>query len=96
MIQFELYGIVFEYDELKGKTNWAKHKVLFEDAAYVFFDPCQFVGYNWTYDNEDRWKIMGKTKGPVVVVIYSERKTKYGKKVIRLISARKATKRERK
>lgn len=96
MIQFELNGLTFEYDETKGKSNWTKHNLLFEEAAYVFFDPLKKEEYNRTRNREDRWKIMGKTSGLFAVVIYSERTTDHAKKIIRLISARKATKRERK
>ncbi len=41
---FELQGIEFEWDEDKYAVNLWKHKVKFEEAAEVFFDPEQQFG----------------------------------------------------
>jgi uncharacterized DUF497 family protein len=83
----------FEADPLKAAQNFKKHKVSFEEAAsvfgdamaYTFADPDHSVG-------EPRWLTFGMSgKGRVLAVIYTERRGK-----IRLISARVATKHERK
>ena len=69
--------------------NWKKHKIYFEDAAYIFLDDDRIEYYDELHSNdEDRWKVVGKVRD-VLVVIYTERGEKY-----RLISARFANKRE--
>lgn len=83
----------FEADPLKAAQNFKKHKVSFEEAAsvfgdsmaYTFADPDHSVG-------EARWLSFGmSSRGRVLAVIYTERRGK-----VRLISARVATKNERK
>ena len=83
----------FEADPIKAAQNLKKHKVSFEEAAsilgdaiaYTFPDPDHSVG-------ESRWLTFGMSgMGRVLVVIYTERRSK-----VRLISARVATKHERK
>jgi len=37
--RYELNGIMFVWDESKARKNLAKHEVMFEQAAEVFFDP---------------------------------------------------------
>lgn len=83
----------FEADPLKSAQNLRKHKVSFEEAAsifgdsmaYTFADPDHSIG-------ESRWLTFGmSSKGRVLAVIHTERRGK-----IRLISARVATKHERK
>jgi len=83
----------FEADPVKAAQNFKKHKVSFEEAAsvfgdsmaYTFADPDHSVG-------EARWLIFGMSgKGRVLAVIYTERRGK-----VRLVSARVATKHERK
>ena len=73
----------------QSRINWKKHKIYFEDAAYVFLDEKRFEDYDELHSEyEDRWKVVGKVRD-VLVVIYTERGEKY-----RLISARFANKRE--
>lgn len=82
----------FEWNDRKALTNLAKHGVTFETARKVFEDP-------FAVDIEDRSanygevrrRIVGLGNGLVLTVIYTERS-----EVIRIISARKATRAERK
>lgn len=83
----------FEADPVKAAQNFKKHKVSFEEAAsvfgdsmaYTFADPDHSVG-------EARWLTFGMSgKGRVLAVIYTERRGK-----VRLVTARVATKHERK
>ncbi|MFF2320198.1 BrnT family toxin [Agrobacterium sp. NPDC058088] len=84
--------LYFEWDYRKALTNLAKHGVSFETARKVFDDP-------FAVDIEDRSanygevrrRIVGLGNGLVLTVIYTERS-----EVIRIISARKATRAERK
>jgi uncharacterized DUF497 family protein len=83
----------FERDEKKAKANLKKHKVSFEEAGTVFDDLLFliFADPDHSFD-EKRFIIMGKSnKNRLLVVSFTERKPK-----IRLISARKATRAERK
>lgn len=89
MGEIEIGDLIVEWDDNKAELNWKKHKIYFEDAAYVFLDEKRFEDYDELHsDYEDRWKVVGKVRD-VLVVIYTERGEKY-----RLISARYANKHE--
>ena len=86
--------IKFEWDEAKNKANRKKHGVWFEEAAQVFSDPkaLQFFDKEHSQD-EDRFILVGSSGWDrVLVVIHCE---KFGANNISIISARKATKKER-
>lgn len=90
MGELELRGLNFEWDDEKAETNLKKHGVRFEVALLVFFDEFLFEDYDLEHsDDEDRIKVIGKVD-EVLVVIYTERKEK-----LRIISARRANKKER-
>lgn len=90
MGETELRGISFEWDDEKAAINLKKHGVDFSDTIFVFFDEFLFEDYDFAHsDDEDRIKVIGKV-GEVLVVIYTERCED-----IRLISARRANKKER-
>ena len=84
----------FEWDEDKNESNLAKHGIDFEEASRVFLDPWR---QEWLDDRdytEERWQTIGVATFPrVLFVVYTERGEG---DVIRIISARKATKREEK
>ena len=80
----------FEWDEEKAAANWKNHGVRFETAAHVFEDENLMEYYDGFHsDGEERYQVIGKVKR-ILFVVYTERKER-----IRLISARKATKAER-
>ncbi len=90
-ISYELRGVSFEWDSEKADTNVQKHGVSFHTACEVFFDP--FVRLVDANDpTEPREAVVGYTDGEqllfVVHVIRNE-------EIIRLISAREATRDER-
>ncbi len=84
--------LIFEWDEDKAKQNIRKHGVSFEEAATVFGDPFSITIYDPLHSREeDRFVILGMSnKNRLLVVIHTERGDR-----IRIISARKATKKER-
>jgi uncharacterized DUF497 family protein len=89
---------IFEWDYKKAKTNILKHQISFEDATSVFKDENMISIFDEKHsENEDRWITIGmdlKTRTLVVVhtfVFFDKETTK-----IRVISARKATKKEQK
>ena len=88
-------GIKFSWDAQKAKQNLKKHRVSFEEASTVFFDEkaIEFFDPDHSKD-EDRFLMLGLSwRLRVVVVCYCLRKD--GSE-IRVVSARKATKKEEK
>ncbi|MBR1647734.1 MAG: BrnT family toxin [Selenomonadaceae bacterium] len=83
MGEIEIDGYIIEWDDNKAELNWKKHKIYFEDAAYVFLDENRIDYYDELHsDYEERWKVIGKVRN-ILAVIYTERGEK-----LRLISAR--------
>ena len=83
----------FEWDENKNSINKSKHNISFEEAKTVFYDEQALVIHDRDHSElEERFIILGQsntTKLLVVCHCYRESDT-----VIRIISARKATKTE--
>jgi uncharacterized protein len=89
---------VFSWDWRKAARNLAKHGVLFEEAVSIFTDP---DALDWEDDEhsleERRSKRLGRSfGGKILLVVYTLRRQKNGKETIRIISARQASRRERK
>ena len=81
---------VFEWDPAKARTNRRKHGVDFTDAVAVFFDDRARTLLDETAD-EERFVTLGlDALGRVLVVVWCWRN-----EALRLISARRATRRER-
>lgn len=87
---------VFEWDPIKAERNIQKHKISFERAAQIFLDPFQLSIFDRAHSSEeDRWITIGKNSHEVLLVaVHTFREKGDDECVIRLISARKATKRE--
>lgn len=85
--------ISFEWDNLKNRINMMKHKISFEEAQTVFYDQNAIVFDDPDHSaNEERFLIIGiGRKAHVCIVSHCYRDKD---KTIRIISARKATKRE--
>jgi uncharacterized DUF497 family protein len=83
----------FEWDELKNTRNRSKHGVWFEEAQSVFDDPRARVFHDPAHsDVEDRYLIIGMSYATrLLVIVHCYRRADT---TIRLISARKATKKE--
>ena len=83
----------FEWDELKARANLAKHSVSFEEARTVFGDPLSVTIPDPAHSqSEDRFIVLGHSnRHRALVVVHTERGDR-----IRIISARPATRRERK
>ncbi len=80
----------FEWDERKANSNYAKHGVTFEAAKEAFRDPFALTELDCDETAEERWRVIGLTQAGVLFVVYTERNGG----VIRIISARKATRHE--
>jgi len=87
--------IQFEWDENKNITNKKKHKVGFDEAKTVFYDPAALIIHDPDHsDDEERFLIMGLSQTlKVLVVCHCYREND---EIIRIISARKADKDETK
>jgi len=86
-------NFIFEWDQSKAETNKRKHGVRFDEAQTVFIDNLSAMKPDTEHsDAEERLLIIGTSnRNRVIVVSYTERGDK-----IRLISARRATRNERK
>lgn len=85
--------IEFEWNEAKNEQNRKKHGIWFEEATQVFDDPHALLFHDSHHStDEDRFILLGmNAHGKVLVVIHCERQ---GGSKIRIISARKAIKKE--
>ena len=80
------------WDSVKAKTNRLKHRVLFSEVEPVFYDPDAISFEDTESKGERRYVVIGlDSLGRLVVAVYTYRGV-----TIRLISARRATKTERK
>jgi len=85
--------IRFEWDEVKAAANLKRHQVSFEEAKSIFFDEfgVQFFDEEDSHE-EERFLMLGmSSEAKLLIVCHCERD--HGA-TIRIISARKATKRE--
>ena len=82
----------FEWDPRKASANRAKHKVSFQEAVTAFRDPLGRITDDPRHlEDEDRYVLLGQSERQrLLTVMFTERG-----EAIRLISARKATRRER-
>jgi uncharacterized DUF497 family protein len=85
--------LTFEWDARKARSNLAKHGVGFEEASTVFGDPLSLTIPDPEHSKiEDRFVTMGSAfTGKLLVVVHTDRRDN-----IRIISARRASRRERK
>jgi uncharacterized DUF497 family protein len=81
----------FDWDDHKAASNEAKHGITFEEAQWVFDDERATTKYDEKHSiTEDRWITIGFSKqGNLLVVIHTDEPD-----LIRIISARRATKHE--
>ena len=94
--------IRLEWDEAKNLTNQRKHGISFETAARVFADPLTFYMQDRIEDGEERWQAVGIVEGYLLLVVAhtvqeeaAERSSLEFVEIIRIISARKADRSER-
>jgi uncharacterized DUF497 family protein len=85
--------LTFEWDANKARLNLVKHGIAFEEAATVFGDPLSVTIFDPAHSQaEDRFIILGRSHlDKLLVVVHTERGDN-----IRIISARRASWRERK
>ena len=87
----------FEWDVKKALANFKKHGVSFEQAASVFLDPLALTVFDAPHSqHEERWFSLGHTTGGTLLALsHTYQATSPSSIRIRIISARPATKQER-
>lgn len=91
----------FTWDETKNRSNQSKHDgIAFEVAAQVFRDPLRLTRQDRFEGGEERWQTIGAVQG-IVLLLVAHTIAENGPddeqgEEIRIISARRATPRERK
>jgi uncharacterized DUF497 family protein len=86
---------VFEWDTNKAEINVRKHGIRFAQAAHVFDDPFAQYAQDRIEGGEERWQTLGMSGHQLLMVAHTLYFTDDAE-VIRIISARPATQRERK
>ncbi len=87
-------ALKFEWHPEKAAANLTKHKVSFDEASTVFANPLAKVFYDAAHSTEETREILvgHSILGRLLLVSFTER----GPDLVRIISARPATRRERK
>ena len=87
---------MFEWDPRKAEANAAKHGVTFDNVVTVFLDPDALDGPDLQHSStESRFRRLGRSAdGRVLIVAYTLRRSGDAE-TIRIISARRASSRER-
>ncbi|MGD0479496.1 MAG: BrnT family toxin [Terracidiphilus sp.] len=92
-------GVRFDWDEAKNLSNQRKHGVSFEEASQVFLDPLFVSLKERIEDDEQRWQTYGEVRSCLLVMVaHTVREVdKHGEmvEVMRIISARYASRKER-
>jgi uncharacterized protein len=92
LVVAEMY---FTWDDSKSRSNRTKHGISFEVATLVFEDPHALSAIDRVVDGEERWHTIGRAGGIALVLVVHTWVEQSGNEVMRIISARKATLRER-
>ena len=88
----------FEWDDAKAESNLRKHGITFDQATEVFSDPFALTIQDRIEHGEQRWQTLGETSDTLTLLLVAH--TLYdddlGIEVVRIISARRADRQERK
>jgi uncharacterized protein len=88
---------MYSWDDDKNASNLAKHRVSFEVAKLVFDDPLHLSRQDRIENGEQRWQTMGMVEDCVLLLVaHTWLDEDDGSEHIRIVSARRATKIERK
>lgn len=87
----------FEWDEEKAENNFRKHGIRFEEAALVFDDPFAVSKCERVENGEQRWQTIGVSCGFLLMLVaHTVHSESAGIEVLRIISARRVDRKERK
>lgn len=87
--------ICFEWDAAKAAANLRKHGVSFDLASLAFADPFALIAQDRFEGGEYRWQTLGLVEGCLLLLVAHTVTDADGTEVVRIISARKATRKER-
>jgi len=85
----------YDWDEAKNQSNYIKHGISFQTAILIFDDPNVVSEVERIVDGEERWQSMGVIGGVLVILVAHTWELQGSDEIIRVISARKATPKER-
>jgi uncharacterized DUF497 family protein len=86
-----------EWDDRKAAINYRKHGIRFEEAALVFDDPLAVSEQDRIENGEQRWQTIGRVGGCLLLLVaHTVRFEDKGIEVVRIISARRVDRKERK
>jgi uncharacterized DUF497 family protein len=84
-----------EWDAAKNDANRAKHGIDFETAQLIFDDPFCVTFVERVTGGEERWHAIGSIETIIVLVVVHTYREENSEEVIRIVSARRATRKER-
>jgi len=85
--------VQFTWDEKKNRANRQKHGISFETAKLVFDDPYHLTSQDREVEGEPRWQTIGMVNGIHMILVAHT--VDEDDDLVRILSARKATPRER-
>ncbi len=86
----------FEWDDKKAESNFRKHGIWFEEAALAFDDPLAVSEQDRIENGEQRWQTIGMAGGCLLLLVaHTVRFEEQGIEVVRIISARRVDRKER-
>lgn len=86
----------FEWDQKKNQSNFVKHGIDFQTAQLVFSDPGCVTFIERSIEGDPRWHAIGFAEEVILVVVVHTYRDVGADEFIRIISARQATRHERK
>jgi uncharacterized DUF497 family protein len=88
--------VIFDWDSSKNSENIEKYGISFEQAQEIFFDPLHLSTLDERFSHfKERWITIGATENGEVIVVAHLYYVEEPEERIRIISARRATRRER-
>lgn len=88
--------LIFEWDEAKAAANLKKHGISFQAATKVFDDPQCLTLQDRFENGEYRWQAIGMAGHEQLLLVAHTYRDEAQNTIVRIISARKVTKQERK
>lgn len=86
---------IFEQDPAKDEINYRKHGIRFKQAKNVFADPFALTRQDRIENGEERWQTIGTIENTMIVLVAHTVRCENAE-IIRIISARKLSRKERK
>jgi uncharacterized DUF497 family protein len=95
-VRLRLDDLEFTWDPLKARSNVDRHSVTFEEAATTWLDPLAIERRDEPHSaTEDRWLRIGASLRGALLVVWSTERGDVSRAVVRIIGARRASRRER-